>query len=43
MRSGISDDELKQHIQKAIDLKPEKHEFSEKPQKLVRFMSMTGG
>ena len=43
MRSGISDDELKQHIQNAINLKPEKHEFSEKPQKLVRFMSMTGG
>ena len=43
MRSGISDEELKQHIQKAIDLKPEKHEFSENPKKLVRFMSMTGG
>ena len=43
IRSGISDDELKQHIQKAIDLKPEKHEFSDKPQKMVRFMSMTGG
>ena len=43
MRAGISDEELKQHIQKAIDLKPEKHEFSENPQKLVRFMSMTGG
>lgn len=43
MRAGITDDELKQHIQKAIDLKPEKHEFSDKPEKLVRFMSMTGG
>lgn len=43
MRAGISDEELKQHIHKAIDLKPEKHEFSDKPQKLVRFMSMTGG
>lgn len=43
MRSGISDDELKQHIQKAIDLKPEKHEFSDNPKKMVRFMSMTGG
>ena len=43
MRAGVSDDELKQHIQKAIDLKPEKHEFSDKPEKLVRFMSMTGG
>ncbi|MDH5601963.1 MAG: GTP 3',8-cyclase MoaA, partial [Gammaproteobacteria bacterium] len=43
MRSGISDEELKQHIKNAINLKPEKHEFSENPQKLVRFMSMTGG
>lgn len=43
LRSGITDNELKQHIKKAIDLKPEKHEFSDKPEKLVRFMSMTGG
>jgi cyclic pyranopterin phosphate synthase len=43
IRSGISDEELKLHIQKAIDLKPEKHEFTSKPEKLVRFMSMTGG
>ena len=43
LRAGISDDELKQHIIKAISLKPEKHEFNEKPQQLVRFMSMTGG
>ncbi|MCW8901226.1 MAG: GTP 3',8-cyclase MoaA [Gammaproteobacteria bacterium] len=43
MRAGITDDELKQHIQNAIDIKPEKHEFSDNPQKLVRFMSMTGG
>ncbi len=43
LRAGITDEELKQHIQKAIDLKPEKHEFSEQPGKLVRFMSMTGG
>lgn len=43
LRAGITDEELKQHILKAIDLKPEKHEFSDKPEKLVRFMSMTGG
>ena len=43
LRSGISDDELKQHIHRAINLKPEKHEFSNNPGKLVRFMSMTGG
>lgn len=43
LRAGISDDELKQHIKQAIDLKPEKHEFSTRPEKVVRFMSMTGG
>ena len=43
LRAGITDEELKQHILKAIDLKPEKHEFNTKPEKLVRFMSMTGG
>lgn len=43
LRAGISDDELKQHIIKAIGLKPERHEFREKPQQVVRFMSMTGG
>lgn len=43
LRQGISDEELKQHIHKALALKPEKHEFSEKPEKVVRFMSMTGG
>lgn len=43
LRAGISDEELKEHIKKAIDLKPEKHEFSDQPGKLVRFMSMTGG
>jgi len=43
IRAGITDDELKEHIQKAISLKPEKHEFKEQPGKLVRFMSMTGG
>lgn len=43
LRQGISDEELKQHIYKALALKPEKHEFSEKPEKVVRFMSMTGG
>ena len=43
LRDGISDEELKTHIIKAISLKPEKHEFNENPQQLVRFMSMTGG
>lgn len=43
LRQGCSDDELKAHIQRAIDLKPERHEFREQPEKLVRFMSVTGG
>ncbi len=43
LRSGISDDELKQHIIKAVNLKPERHEFNEKPGQVIRFMSMTGG
>ena len=43
LRAGCSDEELKAAIIKAINLKPEKHEFNEKPEKLVRFMSMTGG
>lgn len=43
LRAGISDEELKQHIIKAIALKPERHEFNDKPEQVVRFMSMTGG
>ncbi|OWY37263.1 GTP 3',8-cyclase MoaA [Xenophilus sp. AP218F] len=43
LRAGISDAGLEAAIAEAIELKPERHEFSEKPQKLVRFMSMTGG
>ena len=43
LRQGISDDELKQHIHKALAIKPERHEFTEKPGQVVRFMSMTGG
>jgi len=43
LRQGCTDEELQQHILRAIDLKPERHEFSENPQKIVRFMSYTGG
>jgi len=43
LREGISDTELEQHIVKAIALKPERHEFTEKPDQVIRFMSMTGG
>ena len=43
LRKGISDDALDQVILDAINLKPLKHEFNEKPEKVIRFMSMTGG
>ncbi|MDZ7660881.1 GTP 3',8-cyclase MoaA [Thiohalophilus sp.] len=43
LRAGISDAELEQHIVRAIALKPERHEFNEKPEQVLRFMSMTGG
>jgi cyclic pyranopterin phosphate synthase len=43
MRAGASDDDLRAAIRQAIDLKPERHEFTEAPHKLVRFMNMTGG
>lgn len=43
MRGGATDAEIADAIRRAIDLKPERHEFNEAPQKLVRFMNMTGG
>lgn len=43
LRQGISNDELDHIIRDAINLKPLKHEFNEKPEKVIRFMSMTGG
>ena len=43
LRSGCSDAELDDAIHEAINLKPERHEFNEAPQKVLRFMSMTGG
>ena len=43
LRQGISDSDLDQVIRDAVNLKPLKHEFNEKPEKVVRFMSMTGG
>ncbi len=43
LRKGIPDDELKAALVAAIGLKPERHEFTEKPGQVIRFMSMTGG
>ena len=43
LRGGISDAELEQTIRGAVELKPERHEFQDKPTQIVRFMSQTGG
>ena len=43
MRSGESDENILAAIQAAIDRKPERHEFSERPEKIIRVMSSTGG
>ncbi len=43
LRGGISDAGLEEAIIEAIALKPQRHEFSEKPEQVIRFMSMTGG
>jgi cyclic pyranopterin phosphate synthase len=43
LRAGISDTELEQAIREAIELKPERHEFTTQRHKIIRFMSQTGG
>lgn len=43
LRAGIDDQELKSAIVEALKLKPARHEFDEKPEQIVRFMSVTGG
>jgi len=43
LRSGASDAELENAIRNAIALKPERHAFNDKPEQIVRFMSVTGG
>ncbi|MDR3414483.1 MAG: GTP 3',8-cyclase MoaA [Formivibrio sp.] len=43
LRAGASDAELVAAIQSGIARKPERHEFNEAPQKIVRFMAQTGG
>jgi cyclic pyranopterin phosphate synthase len=43
LRAGVSDEALEAAVREAIALKPERHEFREAPQKILRFMSMTGG
>jgi len=43
LRQGISHEGLKEAIVEALALKPERHEFNEKPGQVVRCMSLTGG
>ncbi|MEJ2481185.1 MAG: GTP 3',8-cyclase MoaA [Acidihalobacter sp.] len=43
LRADASDAELEAAVREAIALKPERHEFREEPEKILRFMSMTGG
>ena len=43
LRAGASDADLEDAIRQAIELKPQKHEFTERPEKIIRFMAQTGG
>ena len=43
LREGISEEGPRDAIRDAIGRKPERHEFRQKPEKIVRFMSLTGG
>jgi cyclic pyranopterin phosphate synthase len=43
LRAGISDDELELSIREAIELKPAQHDFNHAREKIIRFMSQTGG
>ncbi len=43
IRTGISDEMLKEHLLQAIASKPERHQFNTQPQQIVRFMALTGG
>lgn len=43
MRAGMNDDDLLDVIRKTIIEKPERHEFTTQPEKIIRFMSVTGG
>jgi cyclic pyranopterin phosphate synthase len=43
LRGGATDEELEQAIREAIELKPQEHDFNRQPEKIIRFMSQTGG
>jgi cyclic pyranopterin phosphate synthase len=43
LRAGADDEALEQAILSAIAQKPQRHEFGDKPEQVIRFMSATGG
>ena len=43
LRGGASDEDLEAAIRQAIELKPQQHEFRERPGKVIRVMAQTGG
>lgn len=43
LREGAGDAELLEMIRQSMHYKPKGHEFNEKPEQVVRFMSVTGG
>lgn len=43
LRDGAKHEDIVQAIRAAIDRKPERHHFTEKPEQIVRIMSHTGG
>ncbi len=43
LRQGLSDADLKTLLNNALALKPERHNFTERPQQVVHFMSSIGG
>jgi len=43
LRDGASHEELREAIVRALALKPERHEFRERPEQVIRIMSQTGG
>lgn len=43
LRDGGSDADLEQALMEGLRRKPARHDFREQPQRVVRFMSMTGG
>lgn len=43
LRDSASHEELREAIVRALALKPERHEFRERPEQVIRIMSQTGG